>query len=72
MQERALGQRTSLGGLRRGDLIFWKGHVAIALDAATIIHANAHHMLVAIEPAVEAIARIKQSGSDVTSVKRLT
>jgi cell wall-associated NlpC family hydrolase len=72
MQERALGQQTSLGGLQRGDLIFWKGHVAIACDAATIIHANAHHMLVAAEPVTEAVTRIKQSGSDVTSVKRLT
>jgi cell wall-associated NlpC family hydrolase len=72
MQERAIGQQTSLGELRRGDLIFWKGHVAIALDTTTIIHANAHHMLAAIEPAADAIARIKSSGSDVTSVKRLT
>ncbi len=71
MQERTVGQQTSLGELRRGDLIFWKGHVAIALDTMTIIHANAHHMLVAIEPAADAIARIKRSGSDVTSVKRL-
>jgi hypothetical protein len=72
MQERALGQQTPLGELRRGDLIFWKGHVAIARDAATIIHANAHHMLVAIEPVADAVVRIKQSGSEVTSVKRLT
>jgi cell wall-associated NlpC family hydrolase len=47
---------------RRGDLVFWKGHVAILLDADTILHANAHHMAVAIEPLVEAIARIEASG----------
>jgi len=29
---------------QRGDLIFWKGHVAIVRDATTIVHANAHHM----------------------------
>ncbi len=71
MQEAALGKASPPAGLKRGDLIFWKGHVAIARDAATIIHANAHHMMVAIEPAAEAIARIKATGSDVTSVKRL-
>jgi cell wall-associated NlpC family hydrolase len=43
---------------RRGDLVFWKGHVAILLDADTILHANAHHMATAIEPLAEATARI--------------
>lgn len=71
MQERALGQPKSLSELRRGDLIFWKGHVAIACDATTLIHANAHHMLVAKEPVAEAVTRIKRTGSDITAVKRL-
>jgi cell wall-associated NlpC family hydrolase len=46
------------GAPRRGDLLFWAGHVAMALDAATIIHANAHHMAVADEPLATAVARI--------------
>ena len=71
MQEMALGKLSSLGELRRGDLVFWKGHVAIARDSETLLHANAHHMAVAIEPALEAIARIKAAGSEVTSVKRI-
>ncbi len=71
MQERALGSPVALGDLRRGDLVFWKGHVAIARDAGTLLHANAHHMMVASEPAAEAIARIKAAGSEVTSVKRV-
>jgi len=71
VQETALGTATPLAGLRRGDLIFWKGHVAIARDNETIIHANAHHMMVAIEKAADAIARIKATGNDVTNVKRL-
>ena len=70
MQEMALGQVSSLADLRRGDLIFWKGHVAIARNDETLIHANAHHMAVAIEPAVEAVARIKAAGNTVSSVKR--
>jgi cell wall-associated NlpC family hydrolase len=71
VQEQALGKVAPLADLRRGDLIFWKGHVAIARDATTIIHANSHHMMVAIEPAATAIARIKAAGSDVTSIKRI-
>ncbi|MEO6842072.1 MAG: NlpC/P60 family protein [Bradyrhizobium sp.] len=56
---------------RRGDLIFWKGHVAIVRDADSIVHANAHHMATAIENTRSAIARIKAAGSEVTSIKRL-
>ena len=75
MQEGTLGSAVpsrDWDALRRGDLIFWKGHVAIARDAGSIIHANAYHMATAIEPMQEAIARIKAAGSAVTSVKRLT
>jgi cell wall-associated NlpC family hydrolase len=57
--------------LLRGDLIFWKGHVAIVRDADTMVHANAHHMATVIEPIGEAIARIKAAGSEVTVIKRL-
>ena len=71
MQELALGKLSSLSSLRRGDLVFWKGHVAIARDSENLIHANAHAMMVATEPAAGAIARIKAAGSAVTTVKRI-
>ncbi|KQW19065.1 peptidase P60 [Afipia sp. Root123D2] len=74
MQEAALGTAippAQWDRLERGDLIFWKGHVAIARDGDTIVHANAHHMATAIEPTAGAIARIKAAGSAVSSVKRL-
>jgi cell wall-associated NlpC family hydrolase len=58
--------------LQRGDLIFWKGHVAIARDTETVVHANAHHMATVIEGTREAITRIKKAGSEVTSIKRLS
>lgn len=57
--------------LRRGDLIFWKGHVAIVRDAETIVHANAYHMATVIENTREATARIRAAGSEIVSVKRL-
>jgi cell wall-associated NlpC family hydrolase len=73
MQERALGKAIAPdpADLRRGDLVFWKGHVAIVRDAAMLLHANAHHMAVAIEPIAEAVRRIAAAGSAVTTVKRL-
>lgn len=70
-QENALGQALPKDAKpRRGDLIFWKGHVALVRDDTTMIHANAFHMNVAIEPIAEGIARIAASGSPVTSLKR--
>jgi hypothetical protein len=73
MQERALGRALAhpQAPLRRGDLLFWKGHVAIVRDEATLVHANAHHMGVAIESATVAIARIRAAGSEVTSARRV-
>jgi len=58
--------------LRRGDLIFWKGHVAIVRDAETLLHANAHHMATAIENTRDAIARIKTAGSAISAIKRMS
>jgi cell wall-associated NlpC family hydrolase len=75
MQEQGLGRaldRNEAKKLNRGDLIFWKGHVAIVRDATTIVHANAYHMATVIEHTRAAIARIKVAGSDVTSIKRLS
>jgi cell wall-associated NlpC family hydrolase len=80
MQEAALGAPFALphklprdfSDLQRGDLLFWKGHVAIARDSSTLIHANAFHMAVAIEPIARAAARIGAAGGDLTSVRRLS
>jgi cell wall-associated NlpC family hydrolase len=74
MQQGGLGKDLDLSQstkLRRGDLIFWKGHVAIARDATTIVHANAHHMATAIENTADAIARIRATGSEITAIKRM-
>ena len=71
MQESALGKSASLAGLQSGDLIFWKGHVAIARGRNSMIHANAFHMAVTIESVAEGLARIGAAGSQVTSVRRL-
>ncbi len=74
MQQDGLGRElspTETKHLHRGDLIFWKGHVAIVRDGSTIVHANAHHMATAVENTRDAIARIKAAGSGVSAIKRM-
>jgi cell wall-associated NlpC family hydrolase len=72
-QEAALGTPLAVDAeLNRGDLLFWKGHVAWVSDPETILHANAHAMAVTYEPLRSAIARIEaQGGGAVTSRRRL-
>jgi cell wall-associated NlpC family hydrolase len=57
--------------LRRGDLVFWEGHVGIMTGAKDFLHANAFHMAVEIEPFAAARRRIKQVGYEVKCVRRL-
>jgi len=74
MQQASLGHAldpAETNQLDRGDLLFWKGHVAIVRNAETIVHANAHHMATVIENAREAIARIKAAGAELVAIKRL-
>jgi hypothetical protein len=72
-QEAALGEAIAPDApLKRGDLVFWKGHVGMMSSATMLLHANAHHMAVAYEPLEEAVARIaaKEYGP-VTARRRL-
>lgn len=72
-------QRDGLGqflpdhaALQRGDLIFWKGHVAMMVDSETMIHANAHHMATVYEGLEQATLRIKAQGDgDILARKRV-
>jgi cell wall-associated NlpC family hydrolase len=72
LQEEALGVRVDRSVLRRGDLVFWEGHAGIMRDAANLLHANGHHMMVVIEPLSEAVARIAAKGKEICAIKRLT
>ncbi len=75
MQEEALGMPAAaapdFSDLERGDLVFWKGHVAIVCERGSLLHANAFHMAVAIEPIADAVARIRRAESEVTGVRRI-
>jgi cell wall-associated NlpC family hydrolase len=71
-QQAGLGRPIAADEFGRGDLVFWKGHVAIGLGGGRIIHANAHHMAVSIEPLDTAIARISGNGyGEPTAFRRL-
>ncbi|MEO1199743.1 MAG: NlpC/P60 family protein [Pseudomonadota bacterium] len=59
------------GDFARGDLLFWAGHVALALGDGRLLHANAHHMSTEIEPIAQALDRIAGAGLPLRSVRRL-
>ncbi|MCK0197110.1 C40 family peptidase [Ancylobacter sp. 6x-1] len=75
MQEAALGEPVDFDGdisvLRRGDLVFWPGHVGMVEDADTLLHATAYFMAVVREPLGAALARIASASAPVRTVKRL-
>lgn len=69
--QETIGQPAA-GDYQRGDLLFWAGHVAIALNPNTLIHANGHTMSVAYEDIASAIARIQAAeGTPLRSRRRL-
>jgi len=65
-QEAALGRQLDFSDRKRGDLLFWPGHVGIVVEKDQLLHANAFHMCTAIEPVTDAVARI----GEVRSVRR--
>jgi cell wall-associated NlpC family hydrolase len=75
MQQAALGQDVAisdkLDALARGDLVFWPNHVGLMVDAFLLLHANAHHMAVVIEPLRAAVDRLARAGHRIAAIKRL-
>lgn len=72
LQRAALGRPLAAGEApRRGDLVFWTGHVGWMADAETLLHANAHHMAVVAEPLAEAATRIAAAGVGGFAVHRI-
>jgi cell wall-associated NlpC family hydrolase len=59
------------GPLRRGDLIFWRGHVAMIVDEDRLIHANGFTMSVAYEGLMACIDRIGRAEGPVTAQRRV-
>ena len=71
MQAALVGAPLGSGAeLRRGDLIFWRGHVAIVQNPGVLIHASGYHMAVVSEPLGEAVARIAAAGGGPVIARR--
>ena len=75
MQARSLGEALPVSSvenaLHRGDLVYWKGHVGIMVDASRLIHANATAMAVTIDPLGDVVAAIKEAEGPITAIRRL-
>lgn len=56
---------------RRGDLVFWRGHVALVSGPDRLLHANGFHMATVDESLAAALARIAGAGNPVTAVRRI-
>ncbi|MCZ4280578.1 NlpC/P60 family protein [Kiloniella laminariae] len=74
MQEQTLGTPINSDQVTTGDLLYWPGHVAIALDSKTAIHATAHSMDVTIEPISHITERVEMDtgGTGMTAIKRIS
>jgi cell wall-associated NlpC family hydrolase len=74
MQESSLGHALPVDAprdLRRGDLVFWRGHVGIMTNSEYLLHANGFHMMVVEEPLRTAVERIARQYGAMTSIRRL-
>lgn len=72
MQEKELGFPVhDHGALIRGDLLFWNAHAGMMVDRENLLHANAHHMQVTLEPLEKVITRIAMLGGQLTGIRRL-
>jgi cell wall-associated NlpC family hydrolase len=75
MQEAEVGNSIEitpeLEDLKRGDLLFWPGHVGMMVDGVMLLHANAHHMAVVVETLPEVVERIAKAGSPLRTIRRV-
>lgn len=74
-QQQALGQpvrETEWSALKRGDIVFFPGHVGIMADATRLIHANAYWMNTVVEPLADVVDRLRpQIEKPVLCVRRI-
>ena len=62
----------SIKNIKKNDIIFWKGHVAVALSKNRLIHAYGPMKKVVVMDIKKTINRIKRTADlEVTSVRRI-
>ena len=65
-------KKINIKNIRKNDLIFWKGHVAIAISKKQLIHAYGPFKKIVIMPINNTINRIyKTAGLKVTGIRRI-
>mgnify|MGYP001323473269 FL=1 len=70
-QEKFFKRKVKINNIRKNDLIFWKGHVAVALSSGKLIHAYGPKKRVVIMGIKKTIDRIyKTANLRVTSIRR--
>lgn len=69
-QREGLGTRVEAAALRRGDLVYFPGHVGIMADSTNLLHANAHWMATVIEPLADVVARVTAE-TPILAIKRV-
>ena len=70
-QEKYFKKKVKLKNIKKNDIIFWKGHVAIALSRYKLIHAYGPMKKVVIMNIKYTIERIKRTANlDITSIRR--
>ena len=71
-QEKTIGVSLDhLDELKRGDLVFWKGHVGIMQDRDNLLHANMWHGMTASENLRKAIPRLEEATGPITRLARV-
>ena len=71
-QEKYFKKKVKLKSIRKNDMIFWKGHVAVALSRNKLIHAYGPMKKVVIMSIKKTIERIyKTANLKVTSIRRV-
>tara|TARA_B100002051_G_scaffold270417_1_gene303272 strand:+ start:272 stop:1015 length:744 start_codon:yes stop_codon:yes gene_type:complete len=71
-QERYFKKKINIKNIRKNDIIFWKGHVAVALSKSKLIHAYGPMKKVVVMNIKKTINRIKRTANlEVTSVRRI-
>lgn len=68
-----VGQAVMPGApLKRGDFIFWRGHVGVMHSNETLLHATAFSMRVMLEPLAVTVARVRAQGhGEITAIRRI-
>jgi cell wall-associated NlpC family hydrolase len=70
-QAKVLGRPIPAAAFGRGDLVFWKGHVALGLSPERVLHANSAAMAVSVDTLADALARNRSVYGEPVAWRRL-